>query len=875
MADVINSGMVKAIKIMAVTAQTARFVSLIPKPKDFVTRIVSDVVYLSAEVQKLSDDINNLLDQYANIPTNYLMVQMNSITGSLTGITNRVNTYVQTGINNVMEIGENTMGVITELTGSVIDTVGNTVDAVVSLSGAVAQSSSTLLGNNDIATEIYETTEEILEWNGSGFDKISDETLTKLNNTTQKITDAKTNMTTTVNNTATKINDTIENAQNTVERLLDNLKSQMDKLSNCIDTGFGDVTGVSSIANGASAVADVLESSDNNSSSAQAVTAISSSISNVLKNFSISKVIKAFAGVLTQSVFVQIGLDQLPPIDFESMLANIREDMTVSNEDLYKELNGIVDNTYDQIRSFNKSLEGLPSEEKEYGSAKYEEFLKQYDEDINKQREEIRTSMATTSSAQRQLTDKETKAKQLLERRELKSAIKEARKFRKQVSNAKQTDKMKSVIGEELSRLKKNMEYVSNQIKSDWNDMMDEYRTSIKEIKTFFQNGGDGDMFIQDCCDAINQDCKSIKDLCSNLTTQLISSSIKVAMLADVGAVVPNPAYKIADFWMDIKTIIKFIKDLITLIIDILNNINKLARIILNGINSLSEIVQELLEILGLKWFMDLVQTLLDLFGNKISNVKDLLMNMLSPVYYRDTDEYNNTLETLEEMFDENDNYILTTEQVKTLAGIDTTRYYNLNIGAIYKVRTKTGNKREEAYDDLMNDLEERADDIVAYRSPILAEAKTVDNNVSDLISGVDLETDDIKFIGWYYFHPNLDHTGLSSFQKKFKKRVIAKAAKKSANTKNGGISRLKKKKIKGERAYNRFYWYAYYTEDLEKDCYVSSANKTGDVYIDSVTQTENGSIVHIEGLGNVFVKDNNVKSGDCVTVNGKKYRVE
>jgi hypothetical protein len=874
MADVINKGMQKAIKIMAVTAQTARFVSLMPKPKDFVTRIVSDVVYLSAEVKKLSDDINSLLDQYANIPTNYLMVQMNSITGSLTGITNRVNTYVQTGINNVMEVGENTMGAITELTGMVIDTVGNTVDAVTTLSAAVAQSSSAVLGDNDTASEIYDTTEEIFEWNGSGFDKVSSETLTKLNNATQKITDAKTKMTTAVNDTATKVNDAIENAQNAVERKLDYLKTQMDKLSNVLDTGFGDVTGVSSIANGASAVTDALKSSDNNSSSAQAVTAISSAVSNVLKNFSISKVIKAFAGVLTQSVIVTTGLDQLPPIDFESMLANIREDMTISNEDLFKELNGIVDNTYDQIQSFNKSLENLPSEEKEYGSSKYEEFLKQYDEEINKQREEIRVSMATTSSAERQLTDTEIKAKQLLERRAMKSAIKEARKFRKQVSNARQTDKLKSVIGDELSRLKKNMEYISNSIKSDWNDMMDEYRNSIKEIKTFFQNGGDGDMFIQDCCEAINQDCKDIKSLCSNLTTQLVSSGIKVAMLSDIGAVVPNPAYKIADFWMDIKTIIKFVKDLITLVIDILNNINKLARIILNGINSLSEIIQELLEILGLKWFMDLVQTLLDLLANKITDVKALLMNMLSPVYYRDTDEYNNTLETLEDMFDENDKYTLTSSQERALFGFgnNNKRYYNIGISAIYNI--KRTDDKEKAYEDLMKDLEDRADDIVAYRSPILADTETKENNVTNLISGIDLETADVKFIGWYYFHPNLDHTGLSSFWKKFKKRVISRAAKKS-NTKNGGVSRLKKRKIKKQLAYDRFYWYAYYTDDLEKDCYVPSANTTGDVYIDSVTQTENGSIVHIEGLGNVFVKDNNVKSGDYVTVNGKKYRVE
>ena len=88
---IINAGIRKGIKAMAVVAQTAQFVSLMPKPKDFVTRIVGDVVYLSSRVIKLSDDLNRLLDSYTEIPTNYLMTDLNSITGSLTGITDRLN----------------------------------------------------------------------------------------------------------------------------------------------------------------------------------------------------------------------------------------------------------------------------------------------------------------------------------------------------------------------------------------------------------------------------------------------------------------------------------------------------------------------------------------------------------------------------------------------------------------------------------------------------------------------------------------------------------------------------------------------------------------------------------------------------------------
>ena len=73
---------------------------------------------------------------------------------------------------------------------------------------------------------------------------------------------------------------------------------------------------------------------------------------------------------------------------------------------------------------------------------------------------------------------------------------------------------------------------------------------------------------------------------------------------------------------MDIKTILKFIKDLLTLIIDIINNINKLARIMLNGVNNLKEIIQQLMDIVGLKWLMDLVQNILNLFARTKNNAE-------------------------------------------------------------------------------------------------------------------------------------------------------------------------------------------------------------------------------------------------------------
>ena len=69
------------------------------------------------------------------------------------------------------------------------------------------------------------------------------------------------------------------------------------------------------------------------------------------------------------------------------------------------------------------------------------------------------------------------------------------------------------------------------------------------------------------------------------------------------------------------------------------------------------------------------------------------------------------------------------------------------------------------------------------------------------------------------------------------------------------------------------FYWYTYYTEDLEKDCFEFNATDNSTI-IDNVVHTENGSVVQLSDGRKVFVANNMVKSGDYVNVDGVKYRV-
>ena len=877
--EVINTGMRKGIKAMAVVCQTAQFVSLMPKPKDFVTRIVGDVVYLSAQLTKLSEDMNKLLDSYADIPVNYFMTQVNSITGSLSGITNRLNTYTQNGVNQIAGLGENALNTISEITGAAIDTTGSLTSAVVSLGSAVVQTPVNILGQTDTGEEINDATEIILEWTNNGFKTVKDDVTKPINDVTNKLNNIKSGVTDTINGATNTVNDKIQESQKQIQVLINELRNKVQKLSNLMDTNFKDVTGLSSISKGSTTISTGLAESGEESLAGTATQSITSSLSNVINNFSISKVVFAFAGVITQSAIVKLGLDQLPPIDFESMMYKIRDDITMTEDDLYKQYQQLSDSTYNDIIKFGEDVSKNPSEFRNYSAENYDKFKDEFEDELKKQREDIRTRMKFAKNDRNQAT---------IAKKEMRSAIKEIEKYRKQIKNAKQTSTLKSIIDDELKNFKKEVEYRSNSIKSDWESMMKQYRNAIKEIKEFFSTGGSCDMFIDDCCNQINKDCNDIKEMCKNLASQLIGCTIKVAMPADIGPVFPNPVYKISDFLMDVKTIIKFIKDLITLIIDIINNVNKLVRIMLNGINSLKEILDEFLNIIGLKWLMNLVQNIINLFGDNIKSARLRLENTLSPVYFSDTKEYENTIEALDSLLEgvkmSDDGKTSMSNIPKLLEYVQNDDINKLikSINSAKNINVINPDKDDEVkrIENLLNDMESQGDVIVAYKSPIIEEPGDT-TTVSNMIDGGSSDVD-IKFIGWNFFHPNLNHTKQvyyrSNLIKKIKSKIIQKASK-NGNKKRGGVTRLKNKNVgsskrKIDTAYVAFYWYTYYTEDLEKDCFEFKTTDNS-IIIDNAVHTENGSVVQLNDGRKVFVANNMVKSGDYVNVDGVKYRVK
>lgn len=901
MAEVINSGIRKVIKNMCVVAQTAQFVSLMPKPKDFVTRIIGDVVYLSAQVNKLSEKMNKLLDDYANIPTNYLMTQMNSITGSLSRINDRLNVYTQNAINQTIGLGENTVNMITDITGNVIDITGSVTNAVVSLGSAISETSANIIGQPDVASGIHDSTESIFEWTNGKLQKVKD-VIEPVNTLSKKITDAKTGITDKVGSASSKITDKIEEQKNRVKTLITELREKMDKLSNLVDTNFKDVTGLESVSNGAEYITDSYTENGFQSKEERVANSVAGTLATVINNFSIGKAVFAFMGVLTQSVIVRTGLDQLPPIDFESMLYKIREDASLTPEDLARQYNTISESTYREMITLGEELAKIPSEERNYSEKNYDEFVNQYEEELKEQREKIRNLMKFNQN-QNGVYDAETK-------KEIKTAIKEVEKYRNKIKNAKRADTFKTILGKELDNFRKEVEFRSNSLKSDWMSAMKQYRDAIAEIKEFFTNGGSCDMFINDCCDKINKDFDGIKELCKNLATQLISSTLKAMVTSDISvAIVPNPVYKLSDFLMDIKTILKFIKDLIVYVIDIINHINKLARIMLNGINNLKEIIDQFMKMFGLTWLMNLIKNILDMFRSNIKNVRLRLENSLSPVYLGDTKIYEETVDALTALIDDkekDDDKVFipegTFENIKNILDEVKDGLKKKDRETIDSVKTKLddGKKTIDNINGMLEELDNISETIVAYKSPIIKLIDNEETKTADITDGDELTTD-MKFIGWHFFHPNLyydtdkdqkkingNKISFSPFIQKIKSKIIRRAAK-TGNKERGGINGMKSKTQKGcERwkvktknmgkisAYDAFYWFTYYTEDMEKDCFEWTVNNgyQDKIFIDNIIQSEYGSVVNIGDGRKVFVANNMVRKGDFVTVNGIKYKV-
>ena len=383
--------------------------------------------------------------------------------------------------------------------------------------------------------------------------------------------------------------------------------------------------------------------------------------------------------------------------------------------------------------------------------------------------------------------------------------------------------------------------------------------------------------------------------MCKNIKTELTNTVTNIAVPYAIGTCVDMPVHKILEFFKDVKIILTFLKNLILLGIDIISQLTILAKVIANGLQSLAEIFKTLSDLLGVDKILNMINVLVELFKPKMIDAKRLLENSLNPIYYNETEDYENKLDALEGLLDKEGT--VTPEKFHYTDDINNKRhekkkyiYGGDDINLEYD--GDDDDKGEAALLDLIEKFEEKGDrEIVAYRTPILTE-------------------DGEDFAGWIFFHAdaydNMDNEWKR--RKKYRKnKLIKKAAKKnkitSSGKTSGGVTKLKNDKSFGSygsngkfsensvTAYDAYYWYTKWTSD-PTDCAPDFSNveyeydDEGNIIynenfknevVTPVMTTANGSLVEVTDGGRtfrVFVEGKTVQSGDFVNVNGKKYRV-
>jgi hypothetical protein len=259
---------------------------------------------------------------------------------------------------------------------------------------------------------------------------------------------------------------------------------------------------------------------------------------------------------------------------------------------------------------------------------------------------------------------------------------------------------------------------------------------------------------------------------------------------------------------------------------------------------------------------------------------KILMENALSPIYYNETEDYEERLNALEALLSDD----------KDGGHVEIFKYTDdENARSKYKKRVFGGELDEDGIEDALEELESKGErEIYAYRSPILNE------------SGDD-------FVGWIFYHPYAYDDmkkSWSSKKKRKRNRVIKKASKKNKLRSGrliGGVAQLKNDKSFGYynnnnnyiansvTAFNAYYWYTKWTNDptdcvpdfdnieytYDEDGNIISAEAKEVSVVSPIQTTANGSLVELADGRRVFVEGKIVKSGDFVNVDGQKFRVK
>lgn len=847
--ELINKTTRKAIKQMVYVSQCARALALMPTPEDFALRLVGDLRIIARMVNRISIRINEILDRYSAIPSEFLIRGVHELLKDLNG----VNEYSNDTIVKILN-GMSSNRVTTNL-----GNINSISSAYMSIGGGLTYNS--LDSNLKLSTSSGGT----MFIHTYGNDWVSDYNINDI-----KYIEDVTGYTYSSNDS---LMETIDTAKKHVESNIRQVKKTFEVLTKDFDDVFGFVNGKNFEDDAYKT--DYKKIGDEFS---DVTGEIKEEVDRFVKNFNIGKVVSAIGGLVVGAGAAALAVDMLPTIDTDMIL----KDVVGGVDRQYKDE---VIESYNKSRGGNSNLVNIPGTSRKiniddleiYNTYGYDKYVEEFEEENDKKRSEILRNMqkVRTCSELNAISNQESGQKN-------KSALKSIQDVRNVAVKSRQIENYKRFLSIELECLKKECLYMKINIKNEWDLMMDQYKTAIKEITDFFTAmGKGGNETVDACCDRINDDAKQIVELCKSIVVEMTNASCMVGVPYAVGLCCDMPVHKVLAFIKDIQIIMTFMKNLIRLGIDIIVQLTIIAKLIFGGIHSLAVILKRLKGLIGVNSVLDMVDNLVGEVKPIMVEGKLLMENALSPIYYNETPDYERRVEAIEGLLsdDANGGYV---EKFR----------YTDDVNAKNKYRNKVfgGYVSEDDIENLLEELESKGErEIVAYRSPLL-------NDTGD------------DFAGWIFYYADAYDDmkrNWSSRKKRQRNKVIKKASKKNklrGGRLSGGVAELRKNKSFGYyntndvyrantvSGFDAYYWYTKYTND-PTDCdpdfdntefiYDDDGNVIGknDKFKQSVVTpiqtTANGSMVELNDGRRVFVEGKIVKSGDFVNVDGVKYKVK
>lgn len=882
MAKLITDSGRKAIKKMVEISQCARALGLMPTAEDFALRLIGDMKIIARRVNSLSLKINEMLDKYSSIPGEFLLKGFDEILEKL----ENVNDYAKFTINETTGVVTTTLGTSKSITESVGSATSAITSASLQIGGGLTYGAS-VIGDFVKSGSISDKTQGIREWTESSaenstesIDEFFGKGTSALDDSIEWANGVKSGANEFVDDTVGGLIDKVNNAKRDVEEKIQNVRDLVRDLNKSFDDAFGFISGK-----------DFLEDTFRNASESaynidtpvyDALGEVNDEIANFIENFSIAKVVTAVGGIVIGAGAATLAMDLLPTINVDRMLKEIIGGVDTYRIDKMTELmyNKYYENEPDLLEVPDVPWRLSKDDLEKYNADGYNKYLEEFAEENNNKRSELLNKMQSNNRKDRRDSRKENR--ELMKEEENKSALKAMRKVRRDAIKAKQIEKYKGFLKIELDYLKRDCLNIKTEIKYEWDYMMSQYKSAIAEIKRFFTKDGYGGNDIVDrCCDRINDDATQIVEMCKSITVELTSAVAMVPTPYAVGTCVDMPVHKILAFFKDIKIIITFLKNLIRLGVDIISQLTILAKLIFNGFQSLADILKILKDLIGVDKILNMIDYLIGLFRPKMVDAKILIENGLSPIYYNETEDYENRVNEIENILEGDLSEKVNIERFK----------YSDDPNARKKHKKEFGgrSKDEEEIEDWLEELEAKGErEIVAYRSPIL-----------------NIEGDD--FAGWIYYFPDAYDDmkkSWSSGKKRRRNKVIKKASKKNkfvGGRLTGGVAQLSRNKSfgyynkKGKyvgnsvTGFDAYYWYTHWTNDVT-DCvpdfdnvvieYDDNGNLLPKIAINKnvvspIQTTSNGSMVELSDGRRVFVEGKIVKSGDYVNVDGVKYKVK